>query len=100
MFSCSSLFVLPLMNAQWFSYPGQNLCEEFIFQLDDAHKLTKAQRSTLEKVCVETWLNVTFWIAERLDNLVSSELLETDKQERDYQIIELDKYKDAVGQQR
>ena len=93
-FSCSSLFVLPLMNAQWFSYPGHNLCEEFIFQLDDAHKLTKGQRSTLEKVCVETRLNVTFWIAERLDNLVSSELLETDKQERDYQVIELDKYKD------
>lgn len=93
-FSCSSLFVLPLMNAQWFSYPGHTLCEEFIFQLDDAHKLTKEQRSTLEKVCVETRLNVTFWIAERLDNLVSSELLETDKQERDYQVIELDKYKD------
>lgn len=93
-FSCSSLFVLPLMNAQWFSYPGHNLCDEFIFQLDDAHKLTKGQRSTLEKVCVETRLNVTFWIAERLDNLVSSELLETDKQERDYQVIELDKYKD------
>ena len=92
--SCSSLFVLPLMNAQWFSYPGHNLCDEFIFQLDDAHKLTKGQRGTLEKVCVETRLNVTFWIAERLDNLVSSELLETDKQERDYQVIELDKYKD------
>ena len=93
-FSCSSLFVLPLMNAQWFSYPGHSLCDEFIFQLDDAHKLTKGQRGTLEKVCVETRLNVTFWIAERLDNLVSSELLETDKQERDYQVIELDKYKD------
>ena len=93
-FSCSSLFVLPLMNVQWFSYPGHTLCEEFIFQLDDAHKLTKEQRSTLEKVCIETRLNVTFWIAERLDNLVSSELLETDKQERDYQVIELDKYKD------
>ena len=82
------------MNVQWFSYPGHTLCEEFIFQLDDAHKLTKEQRSTLEKVCIETRLNVTFWIAERLDNLVSSELLETDKQERDYQVIELDKYKD------
>jgi hypothetical protein len=93
-FSCSSLFVLPLMNAHWFSYPGHSLCDEFIFQLDDAHKLTKGQRSTLEKVCVETRLNVTFWIAERLDNLVSSELLETDKQERDYQVVELDKYKD------
>lgn len=93
-FSCSSLFVLPLMNAQWFSYPGHSLCDEFIFQLDDAHKLTKGQRGTLEKVCVETRLNVTFWIAERLDNLVSNELLETDKQERDYQVIELNKYKD------
>ena len=91
---CSSLFVLPLMNAQWFSFQGQNLCDDFIFQLDDAHKLTKGQRGTLEKVCVETRLNVTFWIAERLDNLVSNELLETDKQERDYQVIELDKYKD------
>ena len=93
-FSCSSLFVLPLMNARWFSYPGHSLCDEFIFQLDDAHKLTKGQRGTLEKVCVETRLNITFWIAERLDNLVSNELLETDKQDRDYQVIELNKYKD------
>ena len=91
---CSSLFVLPLMNAKWFSYEGNNICEEFIFQLDDAHKLTLDQRKTLERVSVETRLNVTFWIAERLDNLVSNELLETDKQERDYQILELNKYKD------
>lgn len=91
---CSSLFVLPLMNAKWFSCDGNNICEEFIFQLDDAHKLTLDQRKTLERVTVETRLNVTFWIAERLDNLVSNELLETDKQERDYQILELNKYKD------
>lgn len=93
MLVCSSLFVLPLMNAQWFSYEGKRICDEFIFQLDDAHKLTKNQRSTLEKVAIETRLNVTFWIAERLDNLVSTELLETDKQERDYQVVELNKYK-------
>lgn len=92
--ACSSLFVLPLMNAKWFSYEGCNLCEEFIFQLDDAHKLTLAQRKILERVSVEIRLNVTFWIAERLDNLVSNELLDTDKQERDYQVVELNKYKD------
>ena len=44
-------------------------------------------------MAIETRLNVTFWIAERLDNLVSTELLETDKQERDYQVVELNKYK-------
>lgn len=93
-FACSSLFVLPLMNAQCFKYEGNKLCDEFIFQLDDAHKLTKHQRSILEQVAVKTRLNVTFWIAERLDNLVSTELLETDKQERDYQVVELNKYKD------
>ena len=61
--ACSSLFVLPLMNAKWFSYEGNNICEEFIFQLDDAHKLTLDQRKTLEKVSVETRLNVTFSIS-------------------------------------
>lgn len=92
--ACTSLFVLPLMNAQCFAIGSKTLCDEFIFQLDDAHKLTKHQRGILEQVAVNTRLNVTFWIAERLDNLVSNELLETDKQERDYQIIELNKYKD------
>ena len=92
--ACSSLFVLPLMNAQWFSYEGSNLCEEFIFQLDDAHKLTRWQREELARVSVSTRLGVTFWIAERLDNLVSNDVLGTDKQERDYQIVELNKYND------
>lgn len=92
--ACNSLFVLPLIQAHYFSYMGKPLCEEFIFQLDDAHKLTYSQRKTLEKVVIATRLNVTLWIAERLDNLIPNELLETDRQERDFQVVELDKYND------
>ena len=86
-----SLFSLTAMNASWFTYKGKRLCEEFIIQLDDGHKLTKKQKRIIREETVENRLPVTLWIAERLEALSTSDILsDRNIKERDEQTIHLE----------
>lgn len=93
----NSLFALKAMKASWFTYKGDRLCDEFIFQIDDGHKLTKKQKKTIREEAVELRLPVTLWIAERLETLSTTDIL-SDKniKDRDDQTIHLENAKKGI----
>ena len=93
----STLFSLQAMKASWFTYKGERLCEDFIFQIDDGHKLTKKQKKIIREETVEVRLPVTLWIAERLETLSTSDIL-SDKniRDRDDQTIHLESTKKGI----
>ena len=93
----NSLFALKAMKASWFTFKGERLCDDFIFQIDDGHKLTKNQKKTLRDETVELRLPVTLWIAERLETLATSDIL-SDKniKDRDDQTIHLESTKKGI----
>ena len=85
------LFALDTMKAKWFSYDNKPLCGEFIFQLDDAHKLTEVQKKIIRSEVAERRVNSTLWVAERLETLSTEDILNDNNiQGRDYQIIKLE----------
>lgn len=87
----SSLFSLEAMNPAFFRHDKTHLINEFIFQIDDAHKFTKSQLCFLTEELVERRSNKTIWIASRLEGLTPQQLLDsTDIKDRDYNIIHLD----------
>ena len=93
----NSLFALKAMKASWFTYKGERLCDEFIFQIDDGHKLTAKQKKTIREEAVELRLPVTLWIAERLETLSTTDIL-SDKniKDRDDQTIHLENAKKGI----
>lgn len=93
----SSLFALRAMKASWFTYKGELLCNEFIFQIDDGHKLTEKQKKIIRSETVEARLPVTLWVAERLETLSTTDIL-SDKniRERDDQTIHLENSKKGI----
>ena len=93
----SKLFALQAMKASWFTHKGEKLCEDFIFQIDDGHKLTKKQKKIIRDETVEVRLPVTLWIAERLETLSTSDIL-SDKniKDRDDQTIHLESTKKGI----
>lgn len=93
----SSLFALKAMKASWFTYKGERLCDDFIFQIDDGHKLTRNQKKIIRDETVEVRLPVTLWIAERLETLAASDIL-SDKniKDRDDQTIHLESTKKGI----
>ena len=93
----NNLFALKAMKASWFTYKGEPLCDDFIFQIDDGHKLTKNQKKILRDETVELRLPVTLWIAERLETLSTSDIL-SDKniKDRDDQTIHLENTKKGI----
>ena len=93
----SKLFALQAMKASWFTHKGKKLCEDFIFQIDDGHKLTKKQKKIIRDETVEVRLPVTLWIAERLETLSTSDIL-SDKniKDRDDQTIHLESTKKGI----
>ena len=90
----SKLFALQAMKASWFTYKGEKLCKDFIFQIDDGHKLTKNQKKIIRDETVEVRMPVTLWIAERLETLSTTDIL-SDKniKDRDDQTIHLENTK-------
>lgn len=85
------LFALDAMRAEWFSFDGKSLCGEFIFQIDDAHKLTESQKRIIHSEVAERRINATLWVAERLETLSAKEILSDNNiQGRDYQVIRLE----------
>lgn len=93
----NSLFALKAMKASLFTYKGERLCDEFIFQIDDGHKLTNKQKKTIREEAVELRLPVTLWIAERLETLSTTDIL-SDKniKDRDDQTIHLENAKKGI----
>ena len=85
------LFALDAMKAGWFSYENAPLCSEFIFQIDDAHKLTERQKRIIRGEVAERRIHATLWVAERLETLSTEDILSDNNiQGRDYQVIKLE----------
>ena len=85
------LFALDAMKAEWFSYKGKPLCDDFIFQIDDAHKLTERQKRIIRSEVAERRIHATLWIAERLETLSTEDILSDNNiQGRDYQVVKLE----------
>lgn len=86
----NSLFALSAMNAKWFTFNGKPLCDQFIFQIDDGHKLSDRQKKIIQKEVAEKRVRATVWIAERLETLSTEDILQdNDIKGRDFQIIKL-----------
>ena len=93
----SSLFALKVMKASWFTYKRERLCDEFIFQIDDGHKLTDKQKKIIRSETVEVRLPVTLWVAERLETLSTTDILsDRNIRDRDDQTIHLENSKKAI----
>lgn len=85
-----SLFILNDIHASDFTYNGKPIAEDFIFQLDDCHKLSKQQLEFLRQELVETRVSNTVWLAMRYDWFSYEELMpKTDKEGRDFNTIHL-----------
>lgn len=85
------LFALDAMKAEWFSFDDKPLCGEFIFQIDDAHKLTECQKRIIRSEVAERRIHATLWVAERLETLSTEDILSDNNiQGRDYQVIKLE----------
>lgn len=88
----SRLFAFETVTPSYFSLNGVPLTGEFIFQLDDAHKFTAKQKKWLSSMLVETRINRTIWIAERLESVSAKEVLDSNNKEgRDFNRIQLDR---------
>lgn len=91
------LFALRAMKASWFKFDGNPLCEEFIFQIDDGHKLTDRQKKILRNEVAEKRIQATLWIAERLETLSKEDILgDNNIKGRDYQIIRLENLSESL----
>lgn len=85
-----SLFILNELHASDFKLQGKTIVDEFIFQLDDCHKLSKTQLDFLRQELVETRISNTVWLAMRYDKFTYEELMpKTDMIGRDYNSIHL-----------
>ena len=85
------LFALSAMKAEWFQFDGKPLCEEFIFQIDDGHKLSEKQQKIIRDEVAGMRQKATLWFAERMESISSVEILSDNNIiERDFQVIQLD----------
>jgi len=89
----NELFAFSLMNPDNFQIDDKPICERFIFMLDDAHVLTKKQRSAIKDELIEKRGNFTLWISERIEVLDLADVLnERNIKDRDFQIINLEDF--------
>ena len=94
---CNNLFALNAMNASWFYFNDKPICDEFIFQIDDGHKLTDKQKKIIRNETVECRCGVTLWIAERLETLSTEDILcDNNIKGRDEQILHLEHFKKGI----
>lgn len=87
----SFIFSLEAMNPSFFKYNNKEPLNDFIFQIDDAHKFTDLQNKFLREELIEQRVNKTIWIARRLESLTPQQIFDnTNIVERDYNDIYLD----------
>ena len=95
-----SLFILDYLHGSDFTIKDKPIVEDFIFQLDDCHKLSKRQLEFLRQELVETRISNTVWLAMRYEMFTYEELMpKTDMPGRDYNSIHLEfdnKYDDML----
>ena len=86
-----SLFILHELRASDFTIRDKAIVEDFIFQLDDCHKLSRTQLDFLRQELVETRITNTVWLAMRYDMFTYEELMpKTDMIGRDYNSVHLE----------
>lgn len=96
-----SLFILRELHASDFTIKDKPIVDDFIFQLDDCHKLSNNQLEFLRQELIESRINNTVWLAMRYDKFTYKELMaKTDMIGRDYNLIRLEqdnKYDSMLG---
>lgn len=84
----NELFSVSALNPNYFTFNGEKVCDQILFMIDDAHKLSNNQRQSLFEYIAEQRLNCNIWISERLVKLKNfSSFLN-----RDYNEINLEKF--------
>lgn len=84
------LFAPLVLNANNLLIGGKQICRRVLFMLDDAHKLSKIQRSAISTYVIEKRGNFSIWISERLEALEPLENLGS-YIDRDYEELNLEK---------
>ncbi|MCH8903425.1 MAG: hypothetical protein IIA45_05875 [Bacteroidetes bacterium] len=82
------LFTLEILQPKYFKVNGRSSFRRIIYMLDDAHKLSKSQRSSLFKYVIDQRGNFNIWISERLEGITEFKSYH----ERDYYEVNLEKY--------
>jgi hypothetical protein len=85
------LFSLEALNPKYFKLDGIQICEKFLFMLDDAHKLSIPQRDFLIKYVIEKRGDFSIWISERKEVLDPRDNLGSTLN-RDYEEINIEKF--------
>lgn len=87
------LFGFTIMSSEFFSIEQQQICERFLFMIDDAHKFTSGQRNIIKEELIEKRGCYTLWIAERIEALEPKHYLDKNNIiERDFQIINIEDF--------
>ena len=84
----NELFSFAVLNPKYFKINGQDVSENILFMIDDAHKLSVNQRDSFFKYIIEKRGNSNIWISERLERISNLRSYS----ERDYNEINLEKY--------
>jgi hypothetical protein len=84
----NELFTFAVLHPKYFKIKGQEICENILFMIDDAHKLSTNQRESFFKYVIEKRGNSNIWISERLERISNLRSYS----ERDYNEINLEKY--------
>ncbi len=85
------LFSMGILKPEHFEIKGKKLKGEFLFMLDDAHKLSFNQRLSLKKYLLEKRGNFSIWVSERLEALEPVDNLRS-FEERDYQELNIERF--------
>ena len=85
------LFSMQILSPTDFTINGKQQSGQFLFMLDDAHKLAYNQRQSLKKYLIEKRGNFSVWVAERLEALDPVDNLRS-FEERDYEELNIEKF--------
>ncbi|MCT1531973.1 hypothetical protein M3B46_13300 [Sphingobacterium daejeonense] len=85
------LFSMEVLKPENFTINEKHLDGQFLFMLDDAHKLSSNQRQSLKKYLIEKRGNFNVWISERLEALDPVDNLRS-FEERDYEELNIEKF--------
>lgn len=89
----NELFSIIVLNPKNLSYKEEPICENILFMLDDAHKLSTNQRQILKEYLIEVRSSANIWVSERLEALEPDENLPLGAYEgRDFRKINLEEF--------
>lgn len=89
----NELFSIIVLNPKNLSYKEEPICENILFMLDDAHKLSTSQRQILKEYLIEVRSSANIWVSERLEALEPDENLPLGAYEgRDFRKINLEEF--------